>query len=115
MEVGRKNYAAANTAIRALANATQDLPALARAHYLVRAAAFAAQANDPQGAKQYLSKAMKAANDLYQTDAFGDPANEAPKSSVAVNRGVEGNVHRCRASRSRIRDAGSSVAARSRD
>ena len=91
MEVGRKNYAAANTAIRALANATQDLPALARAHYLVRAAAFAAQANDPQGAKQYLSKAMKAASDQYQLDAFGDPANEAPKSlwpSTAVWKGT---------------------------
>ncbi len=80
MELGRKNYSAANTAIKALANAAQDLPALARAHYLVRAAAFSAQANDPQGAKQYLSKAMKAASDQYQADAFGDPANEAPKA-----------------------------------
>ncbi len=80
MEVGRKNFPAVITATKALANAAQDLPALARAHYLVRAAAFSAQANDPQGARQYLSKAMKAADDLYQTDAFADPANEAPKS-----------------------------------
>ena len=57
----------------------------------MRAAAFAAQANDPQGAKQYLSKAMKAASDQYQLDAFGDPANEAPKSfwpSTAVWKGT---------------------------
>ena len=80
MEVGRKNFPAAVTATKALVTAAQDLPALARAHYLVRAAAFSAQANDPQGAKQYLSKAMKAAEDLYQTDAFADPANEAPKA-----------------------------------
>ncbi len=80
MEVGRKNFPAAITATKALANAAQDLPPLARAHYLVRAAAFSAQASDPQGAKQYLSKAMKAADDLYRTDAFADPANEAPKS-----------------------------------
>jgi hypothetical protein len=80
MEVGRKNYPAANSAVKALVSATQDLPPLARAHYLVRAAAFSAQANDPQGAKQYLSRAMKAASDQYQTDAFADPANEAPKS-----------------------------------
>ena len=80
MEVGRKNFPAAITATKALAIAAQDLPPLARAHYLVRAAAFSAQANDPQGAKQYLGKAMKAADDLYQTDAFADPANEAPKS-----------------------------------
>jgi hypothetical protein len=80
MEVGRKNFPAAITATKALANAAQDLPPLARAHYLVRAAAFSAQANDPQGARQYVSKAMKAADDLYQTDAFADPANEAPKS-----------------------------------
>jgi hypothetical protein len=80
MEVGRKNFSAAITATKALANAAQELPAMARAHYLVRAAAFSAQANDPQGAKQYLGKAVKAADDLYQTDAFADPANEAPKS-----------------------------------
>lgn len=80
MEVGRKNFPAAITATKALATAAQDLPGLARAHYLVRSAAFSAQANDPQGARQYVSKAMKAADDLYQTDAFADPANEAPKS-----------------------------------
>jgi hypothetical protein len=80
MEVGRKNFPAAITATKALANAAQDLPAMARAKYMVRAAAFSAQANDPQGARQYVSKAAKAADDLYQTDAFADPANEAPKS-----------------------------------
>jgi hypothetical protein len=80
MEVGRRNFPAAITATKALANAAQDLPPLARARYLVRAAAFSAQANDAQGARQYVSKAMKAADDLYQTDAFADPANEAPKS-----------------------------------
>lgn len=91
MEVGRKNYPAALAATKALANSAQDLPAMARAHYLLRAAAFSAQANDPQGAKQYLGKAMKAADDLYQTDAFGDTPNEAPKSlwpSTAAWRGT---------------------------
>ena len=91
MEVGRKNFPAAITATKALANAAQDLPPMARAHYMVRAASFSAEANDPQGAKQYLGKAMKAADDLYQKDAFADPANEAPKSlwpSTAAWRGT---------------------------
>jgi hypothetical protein len=80
MEVGRKNIVGAMTAVKALASASQDLPALARAHYLVRAAALSAQSNDPQAARQYLGRATKAASELYQQDAFGDPPNTAPKS-----------------------------------
>jgi hypothetical protein len=75
-----KNYSGANAALKALVAATQDLPALAQAHYLVRAAAISAQMNDPGAAKQYLSKAMKATGEQYHKDAFGDPPNDAPKA-----------------------------------
>jgi hypothetical protein len=75
-----KNYSDANAALKALVTATQDLPALAQAHYLVRAAAISAQMNDPGAAKQYLNKAMKAADEQYHKDAFGDPPNDAPKA-----------------------------------
>lgn len=75
----RKNYSGAAAAVKVLISVTQDLPPFSQAHYLIRAAAITAQMNDPQTAKQYLAKAMKSADELYQKDAFGDPLNEAPK------------------------------------
>ncbi len=75
-----KNYTGANAALKALIAATQDLPALAQVHYLVRAAAISAQMNDSASAKQDLSKAMKATDEQYHKDAFGDPPNDAPKA-----------------------------------
>ncbi len=89
--LGRKDYTGALTATKALAAATQDLPPLARAHYLLEAAAISAEAHEPQTAKQYLARAMKAADELYQTEAFGDTPNEAPKctwASTAVWKGT---------------------------
>jgi len=87
----RKNATAANAALKALVAAAQDLPTMARAHYMVQAAALSAQMNDPQAAKQYLNKAMKAADEQYHNDAFGDPPNEASKylwPSTAVWKGA---------------------------
>ncbi len=75
----RKNFSAAGAALKALVAAMQDLPPLARAHCSVRAAAISLQMNDLQTAKQHIAKAMKAADELYQKDAFGDPPNSAPK------------------------------------
>lgn len=75
-----KNYSGANAALKALVAAAQDLPPLAQARYMVRAAAISAQTNDPGAAKQYLNKAMKAADEQYHKDAFGDPPNDAPKA-----------------------------------
>lgn len=79
-EAGRKNFVAAERAVKALISVVQDLPPLAQAHYLIRAAAIMAQMNDPQTAKQYLARAMKSADELYHKDAFGDPPNGAPKA-----------------------------------
>jgi len=89
--LGRKDYPGALTATKALAAAAQDLPPLARAHYLLEAAAISAEAHEPQTAKQYLARTMKAADELYQTEAFGDTPNEAPKctwASTAVWKGT---------------------------
>jgi hypothetical protein len=77
--LGRKDYTGALTAAKALAAAAQDLSPMGRAHYLMVAAAVSAEAHDPQTAKQYLARSMKAAHELYQADAFGDPPNQAPK------------------------------------
>jgi hypothetical protein len=77
--LGRKDFAGALTGAKALVAAAQDLPALARAHYLIEAAAISAEAHEPQTAKQYLARSMKAADELYQADAFGETPNEAPK------------------------------------
>ncbi len=77
--LGRKDYAGAVRAAKALFNAAQDLVPLARAHYFVGAAAIDAEAHDDATAKQYLGRAMKAADELYQGDAYGDTPNEAPK------------------------------------
>jgi hypothetical protein len=76
----RKNFVAAERAVKALTSASQDVPPLAQAHYLIRAAAITAQMNDPQAGKQYLARAMKSADELYHKDAFGDPPNGAPKA-----------------------------------
>ena len=89
--LGRKDYTGALTAAKATAAAAQDLPALARAHYLLEAAAVSAKAHDAQTAKQYLARAMKAADEVYQEEAFGDGPNEAPKcawGSTAVWKGT---------------------------
>ena len=57
----------------------------------MEAAAISAEAKDPQAAKQYLSRTMKAAEELYQVEAFGDAPNEAAKclwASTAVWKGT---------------------------
>ena len=77
--VGRKDYAGAFRATKALAEAAQDVAPLAKAHYFIEAAAIDAEAHDEATAKQYLGKAMKAADELYQLDAFSNEPNEAPK------------------------------------
>jgi hypothetical protein len=78
--VRRKDYATAHTAMQALIGATQDLPALTQAHYLARAAALSAEMGETQAANQYISKGMKAAEGVYQQDAFADPPNDACKA-----------------------------------
>jgi len=89
--VNQKNFTAANSALKALLAAAQDLSPLAQGHYFVRAAALSAEMNDPQTAKQDLNRSMKAADALYQKDAFGDPPNGAIKArwpSTAVWKGT---------------------------
>ncbi len=89
--LGRKDYAGALRATKALVTAAQDVAPLARARYFVEAAAIDAKANDAATAKQYLGRAMKAADELHQLDAFGDTPNEAPKClwpSTAVWKGT---------------------------
>ena len=78
--VRRKDYATAHSAMQALAAAIQDLPLLAQAHYLAQMAALSAEMGETQTANQYLSKGMKAADGVYQKDAFADPANDACKA-----------------------------------
>lgn len=110
----RKNYSQANAALKALITAIQDLPQLAQAHYLVRAAAISAEMNDPQAAKQYLNRGMGVVDELYQRDAFGDPPSDAPnRGGLRRRRGkrfsswrrasiwglLSSNVRRCRTRR----------------
>ena len=78
--VRRKDYATAHSAMQALAAAIQDLPLLAQAHYLAQMAALSAEMGETQTANQYLSKGMKAADGVYQKDAFADPPNDACKA-----------------------------------
>lgn len=89
--VNQKNFTGANSALKALLAAAQDLNPLAQGHYFIRAAALSAEMNDPQTAKQDLSRGMKAADALYQKDAFADPPNDAIKAnwpSTAVWKGA---------------------------
>ena len=73
------NSSAAKEALRELVAATMDVPPIIQVNYLVNAAALSAQVGDSQTACQDLDLAMKAAAQLYQDDAFGDPANSAAK------------------------------------
>jgi len=77
---GKQNFIAAREALRELVSATRDLPPLIRANYLVHAAALSAQMDDTPTARQELDLGMKAAAEIYQADAFGDPPNTAAKN-----------------------------------
>jgi hypothetical protein len=77
---GRKDYAGANIAIKALVGNVQDLPPFLQAHYFARAAGLSGAMGDSQMAEQYIAKGMKVADAVYQKDAFADPPNDAPKA-----------------------------------
>ena len=70
----------ATAALKALASASQDLAPRAQFNYVLTASAISAQLGDMPASKQYLSRAMRIADSIYQEDAFGHPPNLAAKA-----------------------------------
>jgi hypothetical protein len=89
--LGRKDFQKAAEATKAMVSAAADLKADLRAQYLLSAILISGGMKDLTSAKQYIASGMKAADDLYQQDAFGDCPNAASKidwPSTAVWRGL---------------------------
>ena len=89
--LGRKEFQKAAEATKAMVSAAADLKADVRARYLLSAILISGEMKDLTSAKQYIASGMKAADDLYHEDAFGDCPNVASKidwPSTAVWRGV---------------------------